>query len=273
MKNLRLIFMLTLFTSWTGCSLQSFDFTESGTGFVLKSVESMGKTRNYCLYVPATYTEDSAWPLMIFFHGSGERGLDGKKQCGAGLGPAVLDHPEWFPCLVLFPQESKDLENPWEEALEQTLRDYSIDRNRIYLTGISVGGTATWIEGARQPELFAALMPVCGEGNPDQAALYLNKPIWVFHGRLDKIISVEESREMFRLIQGLGGNIKYTEYPETGHECWDKVYNDPDVISWLLNCRLDRIISPGSFQSALPSVLPGRSPGARNHAAFSGRNP
>ncbi len=177
------------------------------------------------------------WPLILFFHGSGERGRDGKKQCHLGLGPAILKNPEHFPCLVLMPQESEDKEIPWEKALDQTLEEYSIDSSRIYLTGISVGGTAVWIGADRHPDWFAALMPICGRSHPDGISHYLDKPVWILHGAEDKITPVEESRLMYRLISESGGDVRLTEFPSTGHVCWDKVYQDEAVISWLLGCR------------------------------------
>jgi predicted peptidase len=220
-----------------GCTRQKFDFDDSGTGFVMKSVQFRGENRKYCLYVPENYHNRTKWPLILFFHGSGERGLDGKKPCKVGLGLSVLNNPSYFPCLVLMPQESEDLENPWEPALEQTLEDYSIDSSRIYLTGISVGGTAVWIAAERYPERFAALMPVCGRSHPEGIGCYLDKPVWIFHGTDDKIIPVVESRLMYRLIHENGGDARYTEFPNAGHECWDKVYQDEEVIEWLLGCR------------------------------------
>jgi predicted peptidase len=160
-------FIVILIWLLTGCTEYLMDFTSSGTGFVLKSVSFEGQSRKYCLYVPDSYSDTAEWPLIIFFHGSGERGLDGKKQCTVGIGPAINARPDYFPCLVLLPQESRKEELPWREAFDQTVKDYRIDENRIYVTGLSVGGTYTWIAGAEYPDRFAALMPLCGKGKPD----------------------------------------------------------------------------------------------------------
>ena len=227
--------ILILICILTGCTEYPMDFTTAGTGFILKSVGFEGRSRKYCIYVPGSYSDDSEWPLIIFFHGSGERGMDGKKQCSVGLGPAIDAHPDWFPCLILLPQESRNEELPWSEALDQTLKDYRIDENRIYLTGLSVGGTYTWITGAEYPDRFAALMPLCGEGKPDLAQSYLEIPVWIFHGTDDDVVPVEESRNMYKIISELGGDVRFTEFPETGHECWNKVYQNQEYINWLLN--------------------------------------
>jgi predicted peptidase len=114
------------------------------------------------------------------------------------------------------------------------LRKYRIDKDRVYLTGLSMGGYGTWALAAAHPEKFAAIAPICGGGNPAEAAKLARLPIWVFHGAKDPTVPIERSKEMVEAIKAAGGDAKFTIYPEAGHDSWTETYNNPELYQWLL---------------------------------------
>lgn len=220
------------------------DMTSVGivTGFINKTVLVDSGERSYVVYVPRDYDPGKPWPLIVFLHGRGQRGDDGLRQTEVGIGRAVRLWPERFPCLIVMPQCPES--GLWDialdqvdAALERTMAEYNVNRDRVYLTGLSIGGYATWIYGAMHIDTYAALMPICGGGNPEDAATLAQVPIWAFHGAEDPAISPEESRTMVEAVQQAGGSVKYTEYPETGHNAWDQAYGDKKAIKWLLKQR------------------------------------
>jgi predicted peptidase len=212
------------------------------TGFINRMVESDGQTMPYVVYVPRDYTAKKRWPVILFLHGAGERGDNGLAQSQVGIGAAVRMNPERFPCLVVMPQapRSGGWRGPSNElalkALAEVVRKYKGDRERLYLTGLSMGGYGTWAIAAEHPDMFAAIMPICGGGDPAAMAAALKSlPIWVFHGDADTSVPVVRSRDMVKAITDAGStSIKYTEYPGVGHNSWDKAYADAEAITWLL---------------------------------------
>jgi predicted peptidase len=125
------------------------------------------------------------------------------------------------------------------DLIEQTCKEYPIDRKRIYLTGRSMGGYGTWGLLARKPDLFAAAMPVCGGGDVNSAERLAKIPIWVFHGDKDPAVNVSRSRDMVAAIKKAGGSPKYTEYPGVGHDSWSKTYANDKVLDWLFAQKKD----------------------------------
>jgi len=233
----------------------------SDTGFLDKTVLVDEKPVRYALYVPDQYTPDKSWPLIVFLHGAGERGDDNLLQTEVGIGSAIRRNRDWFPALVLMPQCPED--RFWdaalpaiEAALAQTRAAYHVDDRAITLTGLSLGGYATWIWGALKSDTFAALMPVCGGGDPahlgkrvlkenrgrlgtmdDRVQKLAEVPIWAFHGADDDVVAPERTREMVERVRAAGGDIRYTEFPETGHNSWDAAYGNKGHIKWLLKQR------------------------------------
>lgn len=211
------------------------------TGFLDKTVYLEGKAYPYVLYVPRAYTPTKKWPVVLFLHGAGERGSDGLKQSQVGLGSAVRMHPERFPALVVMPQcapgerWSGAMAEQALKALDQTLADYSVDKDRQYLTGLSMGGYGSFLIASQHPDRFAAVVPICGGGNPAEMAPRLKDvPLWVFHGDADTAVPVARSREMVEAIRAAGGTkLKYTEYPGVPHNSWDAAYGDPELAKWL----------------------------------------
>jgi predicted peptidase len=203
--------------------------------------------RGAMIYVPPNYDPAQAWPLVVFLHGAGERGRDGVKQTKVGLPPVIQKYPERFPCLVLMPQcaagdlwSSETAKAHIDDAIAQTLAAYNVDESRISLTGLSLGGFGSFAYGAENANMFCAIMPVCGGGDSNDksaVAKLATIPIRVFHGADDRVVPAKRSREMVAAIRGAGGDIQYTEYPDTSHNSWDQAYGDPEAIAWLLAQR------------------------------------
>ena len=209
------------------------------TGFINRIMMVNGKERRYVVYVPFEYTPNKPWPVIVFLHGAFERGSNGLIQTDVGIGHAIRKHPDRFPCIVVMPQCPEwgwwgNSEDSIDTALAETRRAYNVDASRIYLTGLSMGGNATWSYGARRLDVYAALIPICGKGNPGDAKVLATVPIWAFHGTKDENVPVRHTRKMVEAIQNVQGNIKYTELPDADHNSWDKAYGSEDTIAWLL---------------------------------------
>jgi predicted peptidase len=218
------------------------------TGFINATAQHRGQSLPYVVYVPRDYSRKKQWPVILFLHGSGERGDNGLAQTQVGIGKALRVHPERFPCLVVMPQAP--LEGGWSgapselalKALDAVVQKYRGDGSRLYLTGLSMGGFGAFEIVAARPERFAAVVPICGGGEPGKMARALKSlPIWVFHGGADEVVPPQRSREMVAAIQAAGNRtIRYTEYPDAGHNSWDAAYADPELIAWLLAQRRRR---------------------------------
>jgi predicted peptidase len=237
------------------------------TGFLNRWVTVNGTTYRYQVYVPAGWNKHQKWPVLLFLHGYGERGSDGLLSTDVGIGHAIRTHADRFNLIVVIPQcpattvwSSKEMEEMAMAALEQTVHEFKGDRERLYLTGLSMGGYATWDMAVRYREKFAAFVPVCGGIQPGQHITELRSsliddpkvgdpyaetarrigptPVWIFHGADDPAVPVEESRKMAAALQAAGANFKYTEYPGIGHNSWDKAYSEPDLVPWLLANKL-----------------------------------
>jgi len=237
------------------------------TGFLDRTVTSDGTTYRYQVFLPNNWTKKQKWPVILFLHGSGERGDTGLPQTDVGIGHAIRFSEKEIPFVVVMPQCRK--EKTWTTAdqqaqalaaLEQTIKEFHGDRDRVYLTGLSMGGYGTWDLAAKYPGKFAAYVPVCGgiQGLPDYPSIggSLGKdakvtdpyaetarrigrtPVWIFHGDGDPSVPVEESRKMAEALKAAGANYKYTEYPGVGHNSWEKAYAEPDLVPWLLAQKL-----------------------------------
>jgi predicted peptidase len=204
-----------------------------------------GKEAKYVLFIPHDYKADKPYPLILFLHGSGETGTDGLKQVDVGLGKAIKAKEKEFPFIAIFPQSHKrswlaDKEDAKTalDILAEVQKQYKVDDKRIYLTGLSMGGFGTWSLAQKYPERWAAIVPVCGKGDPEQAAKIKDIPCWCFHGDADNAVNVQNSRVMIEAIKKAGGEPKYTEYPKVGHNSWDKAYGTPELYDWLLMQKL-----------------------------------
>ena len=191
---------------------------------------------DYLLYLPTGYQgSEKRWPLMLFLHGSGESGTNLTRVKAHGPPKIVESKPE-FPFILVSPQSSGRGWNPelLNELLDQVMHDYRVDPDRVYLTGLSMGGFGAWSLAARHPEKFAALVPICGGGSTNDAPKLAKLPIWVFHGAQDKTVSPERSKSMVEALKAAGGAPKFTLYPEAGHDSWTATYNNPELYDWLL---------------------------------------
>lgn len=192
----------------------------------------------YLEALPAAYPEDGQkrWPLVIFLHGAGERGDDLKKVAKHGP-PKLVEAGREFPFILLSPQCPSW---QWWDAVEldiwldAVLRKYRVDTQRIYLTGLSMGGFGTWSWAQKSPERFAAIVPVCGGGDPEQAAKLKSLPVWAFHGAKDPTVAAAKTEEMIAAIKAAGGEPKVTIYPEATHDSWTETYANDEVYSWML---------------------------------------
>lgn len=214
----------------------------------------------FLLFVPSAYQEQpTRWPLMLFLHGFGESG-DGELTRVKDHGPPKLveSDPD-FPCVVVSPQlpfpvdpESYDQDpdglhkihrawkpSPLMELVDHVSRQLRIDRQRIYVTGLSMGGFGTWRLIAAYPDRFAAAVPVCGGGDPESASALAKVPIWAFHGARDEVVPVQRSKWSVDAVQAAGGDVKLTIYPTADHDSWTQTYANPKVYQWLLSHRTE----------------------------------
>jgi predicted peptidase len=193
-------------------------------------------TLDYLLYLPADYAQKPSWPLMLFLHGAGERGgdLELVKMHGP---PKLIAAGKQFPFIVVSPQCPKNRRwEPFElsSLLDEITEKYKVDKDRIYVTGLSMGGFGTWALAGHSPDRFAALAPICGGGEPQFARWIAHIPAWVFHGAKDPVVPLSRSESMVEALKKRGGNVKLTVYPEVGHDSWKQAYDDPELYTWLL---------------------------------------
>jgi predicted peptidase len=210
---------------------------EPTTGQKPSELDRSGKVQlKYLLHLPKSYAEKESWPLLLFLHGIGERGenLDRVKVHGP---PKLIAAGKDFPFIVVSPQCPSDRwwkSDDLSALLDEITEKYKVDKDRIYVTGLSMGGFGTWSLAASSPDRFAALVPICGGGDPNTAARLAHVPIWVFHGAKDPVVPVKRSEEMVAALKKANGNVKFTVYPEAGHDCWTEAYENPELYDWLL---------------------------------------
>jgi len=218
-------------------------------GFLGKIHMSRRGLMPYRLFVPPTYDKAKKYPLVIWLHGGGSAGDDNLGQISRDnrLGTHFWTRPEnqeRHPAFVLAPQSlggwdsnigasmSAELQLVLE-ILEAVRRDYSIDADRLYVAGQSNGGMGAWGLITKRPGMFAAAIPLCGAGNPGLAARAAKTPVWAFHGEKDDVIEVAESRNMIAAMKRGGGMPRYTEYKGVGHDIWELVFKEPELLEWL----------------------------------------
>jgi predicted peptidase len=204
-----------------------------------------GKEAKYVVFVPHDYKGDKEYPLILFLHGAGETKGGSKQPVEVGLGPAVKKRAKTFPFIVVIPQSQK---RTWQAdsadaqralaMLAEVQKAYKVDPKRIYLTGLSMGGFGTWSLATKYPEKWAAIVPICGGGDPKQAAKIKDIPCWCFHGDADKAVPVSRSRSMIKALKDAGGSPRYDEYAGVGHNSWDRAYGTNELYSWLLQQKL-----------------------------------
>lgn len=182
------------------------------------------------------------YPLVLFLHGMGERGSDLNTVKVNGL-PKLAEEQD-FPFILVSPQCPLGVErySNWllhidsiYALLDELIAQYRVDKMRVYVTGLSMGGYGTWEIAKRYPRKFAAIAPICGGGSVEQLERLNDVPVWAFHGAKDEVVPVDESKVMVKALREAGGQVKLTIYPEAYHDCWTETYNDPAFYTWLLS--------------------------------------
>ena len=184
--------------------------------------------------------KDTLWPMIVFLHGAGERGPDLEKVKVWGPPEMVSKGEMKLPFIILSPQcpEGED----WSEHLDtvvalikETSKKYPVDKTRVYLTGISMGGGGTWQLAMKAPELFAAIAPVCGKGRRWTTEPLKGLPVWMFHGDKDPVIMVQEAYIMNDALKEMGNEVRMTIYPGVQHNSWSATYSNPELYDWFLS--------------------------------------
>ena len=233
--------------------------------FVERSLELHGATYRYRVFVPDGWTAERSWPVVLFLHGSGERGSDNRAQLSQGLPPWLKEHGGNFPAVVVIPQApdgrrwNGEIEQMALKALNDSIGEWHGDRRRLYLTGLSMGGYGSWQIALDHPGMFAAAAIICGgirhpndnadlsvQGVPAEtddpyawAAAHIGTlPAWIFHGALDDVVPPAESRRMHAALQARGAEVRYTEFPGVNHGSWQAAYATKTLWPWLLAHRL-----------------------------------
>lgn len=196
----------------------------------------------YLLHLPSSYAEgeEERWPLVVFLHGAGERGDDLDLVAKHGP-PKRAAAGEDFPFILASPQCPAGFwwtEQPVLELIDHLESAYRVDPDRIYLTGLSMGGYGTWHFATLVPERFAAIAPICGGGIPYRMRYIEQLPVWAFHGDADTAVPVEESIRLVEELKKRGNEkAKITIYPGVGHDSWTETYNNSAFYDWLLSHR------------------------------------
>ena len=230
-------------------------------GFVGRIYKSpSGQMMPYRLFIPPGYKKANKYPLVLWLHGGGGSGSDNLRQIQGDQIPGTHtwtkpENQAKHPAFVFVPQSARSWDNTGVtgvladnqgseltpelalvlEILDSLKMEFSIDSKRLYVAGQSLGGFGTWNLITKKPGVFAAAIPLCGGGNPALAANVKRMPIWSFQGDADRAPFLDSNRRMIAAIRGAGGKPRYTEYPGVGHEIWERVFKEPDLVDWLFN--------------------------------------
>jgi len=233
--------------------------------FVERDVTVAGHHYRYQVFLPSGWTAKQTWPVVLFLHGSGERGNDNQKQLSQGLPPWLRDHGSDFPAVVVIPQAPDDTswtgdsERMAMQALRESVREFHGDIHRLYLTGLSLGGYGSWQIAIHHPGIFAAAAIICGGIVPpsDEASLVLVEglpakrdpygwaadrvgrlPVWIFHVSADNVVPPEGSRRMYAALKERHADVRFTEFPGVNHGSWVPAYALPELWPWMFSHRL-----------------------------------
>ncbi len=240
----------------TGCT-QGFEMYKK------HQYTSGGDSLPYRVLLPENYDASNKYPLIFFLHGAGERGNDNEKQLVHGGSLFLKDEVrKKNPAIVVFPQcpensfwsnveisreENKNVfvfkegKEPTvamklaQELLNKIIKEYPVSKNQIYAVGLSMGGMGTFEIVGRNPGLFAAAIPICGGGATSTAGKLAKTKWWVFHGAKDDVVAPEYSEEMVSAMKKAKASVKYTLYPDAGHNSWDSTFAEPGLFSWLFS--------------------------------------
>ena len=248
--------------SWVMCWVLTGNLHAQNT-FEARTFDTKnGHSLPYQILYPQNYDRNQKYPLVLVLHGGGERGNDNQKQLVHGS-KLFLDAQNRvnFPAIVVFPQcaadsywmsgpidrtkqpivlnfeYAKQPNWPLEAAIDlvkKLTKEEAVDKKRLYITGLSMGGMGTFEALTRYPKMFAAAAPICGGGNAQKTKKYAKRvALWIFHGAVDGVVKVDYSRAMYAALQADGANVKYTEYPNVNHNSWDNAFAEPEFLPWL----------------------------------------
>jgi predicted esterase len=218
--------------------------------FVERVYQDADGAHKYAVFVPAGYSPQRKSPAILFLHGAGERGTDGRKPTLIGLGPYAKARGSAFPFLVVFPQVEDTrgrLLTPWQagqpdaeralKILDDVQQNYAVDAQRIALVGWSMGGYGAWSLGAAHPQKWSGVAALSGGGNPEQVAALKDVPVWAIHGTRDTLVPVSESQAMVEALKAAGGKVTYHELSDAGHDLSAQVFGNDGFIAWLVDPR------------------------------------
>ena len=198
---------------------------------------------NYLFYLPEDYKDDKEkkWPMILFLHGMGERGDDLELVKIHGI-PKIVNSKKDFSFIAVSPQcpiefvwRDKEMLIALESLLLKLVKNFRIDKSRVYATGLSMGGRGTWAIAAYRPDLFAAAAPICGGADLELLKNALDVPFWIFHGDADSVVPVEYSQNAFKLLVSKNNKHRYTEYKDVNHNSWDYVFKEEDYFKWMFS--------------------------------------
>ena len=240
MRFILITFIVILSTTMVSAQLNP-QSSGSFSGTVQLNVES-----EYLLYLPDGYYDnpETQWPLLVFLHGSGERGNDLEKVKVHGP-PKLIEAGKKFPFVVLSPQcpDSTDWDISTLFALISHIASrYSVDESRIWVTGLSMGGGATWDLAMAHPTYFAAIAPVCARVNrnyPSRVNDIKTLPVWLFHGAADDVVLINQAAKMVSALKAIGNEVKFTIYPLSNHDSWTETYDNPELYDWFMQQQKD----------------------------------
>ena len=238
--------------AWTGCATdQPVPVASMQTSQTFEKTVTKKVRANYLLYLPKDYsaTSKKSWPLMLFLHGAGERGTNLAKVAVHGPPKLVAQGKKDFPFIIVSPQCPPG--DRWRSEtliplLDDVVTKYRVDTNRLYLTGLSMGGYGTWALATEHPDRFAAIVPICGGGeilpillaSPKKKTALKSLGVWAFHGGKDPVVKLEESEKMVDAFKQIGANdVRLTVYLDATHDSWTETYDNPKLYEWLLAHR------------------------------------
>jgi predicted peptidase len=242
----RRLALLAVLGTLTGAA--RLDAADPKTGFVTKVYKNPdGHESPYVVFVPHSYDGSKEVPVILFLHGAGETKGGKTMPVDQGIGNHIRGKREkTFPAITVIPQAETrgwQADGPNAERalamLDAVMKEYKCDPNRVYLTGLSMGGYGTWSVAAAHPDRWAAIVPICGGvRTSDEVAKTAEKvkdiPCWVWHGDQDKAVPVQRSRDLVEALKKAGGKPRYTEYKWVGHDSWDPAYATNQLYTWLL---------------------------------------
>ena len=239
-------------------SEQNDTFYEQNTTAYIHT-DKNGIEMPYRLFLPKGYNSQKQYPLVLAFHGAGSRGNDNLKQLRPWIAGWMDEQVQKeHPCIILMPQcpvKQQWVNVPWKEGsylfkdipmsdpmklskeiFDKVVHGYSVDENRVYVMGMSMGGYGTWNFAMRYPEIVAAAVPICGAGDPSMAKKIKSIPIWVFHGDKDQTVPLSGSTDMIEALNHFKKNkVRLTIYKDVGHDSYKLAWKDPELIAWIFN--------------------------------------